>query len=142
MNTARKQHVLVVEDDPIVRQTVCNILEREGYTVVAVESAAAALAEMNSSTRFDLVFSDVVMPGVMSGIELIREIQHQWPMTKVLLTSGYPDDRVSLRMSDGVRLVSNPAKFKRPEGVPLLAKPYSNAALKKALAEVLGHSGP
>ena len=142
MNTARKPHVLVVEDDSIVRQTVCNTLEREGYTVVAVESAAAALAELKGTTRFDLVFSDVVMPGVMSGIELIREVQHQWPATKVLLTSGYPDDRASIRMSDGIRLVSNPAKFKRPEGVPLLAKSYSNAALKKALADLLGPTGP
>lgn len=138
MNSTRK-HVLVVEDNPFIRPKVCKDMEREGYSVVAVDCAEAALAELEQSAAFDLVFSDVVLPGRMDGIDLVREIRHRWPHVKVLLTSGYPEDRTrnNLRMPDGVRLVPEAGRVGKHEGVELLAKPYSKTALKQALTQAL-----
>jgi signal transduction histidine kinase len=89
--------VLVVEDDPDVRDTVCEMLTLGGYMTVAVGSGAEALDRLNSGTEYCLVLSDVVMPS-MSGFELASQMKAQGIETPIALISGYapggekPDD--------------------------------------------------
>ncbi|HVF84060.1 MAG TPA: ATP-binding protein [Sphingomicrobium sp.] len=81
--------VLIVEDNELVGQFAVDALRQLGYICVIAENAASALAELqNDSSRFDIVFSDVVMPG-MSGLELGLEIRRLYPSLPVVLTSGY-----------------------------------------------------
>jgi CheY-like chemotaxis protein len=116
--------ILVVEDDELVRKSVCKKLQRFGYTVTAVEAASAALMTLEKNPNFDLVFSDVIMPGSLSGADLAREVQSRWPQIKLLLTSGYTE-------------ASALGKVKVPPGVRLLSKPYSSAELAKTVSAVL-----
>jgi len=81
--------VLVVEDNLEVGQFATQLLQDLGYETAWAANATEALDLLeNNHTRFDVVFSDVVMPG-MSGIELGREIRQRYPALPVVLTSGY-----------------------------------------------------
>ena len=88
---SRGEHVLVVEDDARVRLVTMRRLRELGYAVEETESGEAALALVRAGARFDLLFTDVLMPGGMSGPELAREIRKIDPAISVLLSSGYSD---------------------------------------------------
>lgn len=127
-------NILVVEDDPLVRASVVGKLKRVGYGVFEVGSAAEAIAVLDENAEFDLVFTDLVMPGAMSGAELAREVIRRWPAIKVLATSGYTENAIL-------------GKIVLPHGVRLLSKPYSNADLVAAIRDASGvqldaNSGP
>jgi len=80
--------VLLVEDEPALRETLRDVLAAT-YEVVAAESGAAALAVLESATvPFDLMLTDLVMPR-MSGRELGRRVRERWPAVKILCMSGY-----------------------------------------------------
>ena len=81
--------IMVVEDEDDVRETAVAILENLGYRVVAAADAGAALAMLNERPDIDLLFTDVVMPGGMTGPELAKAVKSVRPDIKVLLTSGY-----------------------------------------------------
>ncbi len=113
--------VLVVEDNVEVGAFATQALGELGYQAVWVKDAQAALAEIEASgQRFEVVFSDVVMPG-MNGVDLAREIRRRWPYLPVVLTSGY----------------SHVLAFEGTDGFPLLGKPYSVADLSRALRKAL-----
>lgn len=116
--------VLVVEDDPMVREAVMLRLEAIGYAVIEAGNTDAALQQIEAGEPVDLVFSDVVMPGSRSGYDLIRELRAQHPGIATLLTSGHVSSAV--RERDGL----NPP-------VPLLSKPYPLKALAEAVAAAL-----
>jgi PAS domain S-box-containing protein len=116
--------ILLVEDDDLVRESVESKLLRLGYTVTPVCSAAEAIQMLERNPHFDLVFTDVIMPGAMTGADLTRDVMRRWPGIKVLMTSGYTE-------------ASALGKVKMPEGVRLLSKPYSNADLANAFRDVL-----
>ena len=80
---------------------------------------------MNSGADLDLVFTDLVMPGGLSGYELAHRVAMQWPNLPVLLTSGYVDELVR-RDADAI------------SHLKVLSKPYRQADLAKAIAEALG----
>jgi PAS domain S-box-containing protein len=88
----RGENILVVEDDPDVRQVTVSTLEMFGYRAVAAENGDAALSELRSRHDIALLLSDVSMPGTLTGLELGREVQERWPHIKVLLTSGFVED--------------------------------------------------
>jgi PAS domain S-box-containing protein len=115
--------VLVVEDNEAVRRIVMRQLASLGYRVAAAGSAAEAL-EVLARERITLLFSDIVMPGGMSGIELAEAARARWPGLRVLLTSGFPEARL--------RGTGYPA-----DGVRLLSKPYGREQLARTLREVL-----
>ena len=102
------ERLLVVEDDPGVLALGVEMLKGLGYEVETAPHAAAALEILQAGSRFDLLFSDVVMPGGMSGIELARRARALRPELKVLLTSG---------------CVGADAKLTESE-FPLIDKPY------------------
>jgi signal transduction histidine kinase/ActR/RegA family two-component response regulator len=119
----RRSRILVVEDDPAVSSMTVAVLEHLGHTAVAVGRATEALEVLLRGQQFDLVFSDVVMPGDMDGIQLAQEIRRSYPTMPVLLVTGY-----------SVKLASGTAS---PCGVDILRKPYSVSALQHAIAESL-----
>ncbi|MBX7200646.1 MAG: response regulator [Rhodospirillaceae bacterium] len=119
-----KGRVLLVEDDRLVREDVAARLAHLGYTVTAVSTAAEALTTLTAG-RFDVVMTDVIMPGRMNGGDFAREVIARWPATKVLATSGYTENALS-------------GKVTLPDGVRFLAKPYSRKDLAEALGVTLG----
>src|SRR5690606_39642461 len=81
-------HILLVDDDEKVAATVAQMLEQLGYQVSRCASAAAALEWLENGGRANLVFSDVMMPGGMNGVELAREIRLRQFGIPVLLKIG------------------------------------------------------
>jgi PAS domain S-box-containing protein len=117
------ERVLVVEDNPAMRRVVMRQLRELGYCVVECDRAAAAL-EMLQDEPVDLMFTDIVMPGGLAGIELARLARERWPGLKVVLTSGFPQARVD---GNGELLGTS----------QLLSKPYRKEALAAALRTAL-----
>ena len=114
---ARRGHVLLVEDDKEVSALTREMLSCLGFHVTHVASPDAALGALANERPIDLVLSDIMMPGGVSGVDLAREIQNRQPGLTVVLTTGYVEAASGIR--DG--------EFK------LLPKPYSLEALADAL---------
>ena len=120
--------VLVVDDDEIVRTTVASMLEDLGYTVVVASSGREALAVLEKRGNVNLLFTDVVMPGAISGRQLAERAVEIAPKLRVLFTSGYTENAIvhNGRLDAGVELLSKPygreqlaAKVRRVlDGVP------------------------
>jgi CheY-like chemotaxis protein len=116
--------VLVVEDEPAVRELVVRILEAEGYQVLAAEDGRAALQLLDRHpVRLDLVLTDVLMPQ-MNGRQLGDALHAQDPGLPILYMSGDIGETTAAR-----RLV--------PEGAPFLRKPFSPTQLMEHVAAVL-----
>ena len=107
---AGEETVLVVEDDPDLRILAAALLNSLGYQVMDAESGAAALELLKQGRHFDLLLTDVILPGGMSGLELVEEIQREKPGTKVLFMSGYTE----MAMANGVRLDETEAFLQKP----------------------------
>src|SRR6185295_4119647 len=80
--------VLIVEDNLLVLTSATTQLASLGYTTLAAANAAEALAMVDAGTQFDLLFTDVIMPGSMNGRELAEEVAKRRTSVKVLFTSG------------------------------------------------------
>jgi signal transduction histidine kinase len=113
--------ILVVEDNADVGALAVNVLEDLGYTPVLTTTAEDALKILQDDDRFDLLFSDVVMPG-MGGVELAHVAREHWPNMPILLTSGFSH-----------ALASDAA-----HGFDILRKPYAMNELSLSLQEKLG----
>ena len=117
--------ILLVEDDPALREMAATLLRRLGYTVLAAANGIEALSvkQERRTGHIDLLFTDVVMPH-MSGKELADRVRALYPHTKILFTSAYTENAA---VHQGVL---NP-------GVALLQKPFTPRALAHKLREVL-----
>ncbi|HYE49628.1 MAG TPA: ATP-binding protein, partial [Azospirillaceae bacterium] len=104
----REGRVLMVEDDPVVASTVGAALEDAGYTVARVATADEALPLLAGGARIDLLFSDVVMPGRLSGVDLAREARRLRPALPVVLTTGYSEE---VAQAEGVRVLGKPYRI-------------------------------
>ncbi len=103
--------VLLVEDDDEVAALVSEMLGHLGYQVTRAASAAAALGALANGRHVDLVFSDIMMPGAMNGVELAREIRARRRDLPVLLTSGYAEAARRDAEADGVRILPKPYRL-------------------------------
>jgi NO-binding membrane sensor protein with MHYT domain/CheY-like chemotaxis protein len=121
------ERILVVEDEEAVRAIVGEQLHSLGYDVKMAGNAEEALALLRAH-QFDLVLTDVVMPGRLNGKGLADEVERSWPGTRVVFMSGYSENAL---MSDG-RLNS---------GVMLLAKPHQKADLARIIRSALSGNG-
>ncbi|HVT53567.1 MAG TPA: ATP-binding protein [Dongiaceae bacterium] len=106
------ERILVVEDDDALREYSVDILKELGYDVVQAAHAAEALQRLDSGV-FDLLFTDVVMPGGMNGRQLADEAQRRQPGLKVLFTTGYSRDALAPdnRLDPGTQLISKPFAY-------------------------------
>jgi len=118
--------ILVVEDDEDVRLHSCEALIELGYAVHSAPDAITAIRVIDSDVRIDLVFTDVVLPGGLTGRDIADHCGKVRPHTPILFTSGYARDAIN----DHQRL--NP-------GVDLLAKPFSFVDLASNIRAVLDH---
>jgi signal transduction histidine kinase len=114
--------VLVVEDDDELAATVLDMMTQLGHSATRVVTVASALAVVTGSEQVDLVFSDVLLPGGGSGLDLAREIEARGIAVPVILTSGY---------GGGVTQRLAAAKL------PFLRKPYRIEALRQAISDAL-----
>jgi PAS domain S-box-containing protein len=119
-----RETVLVVEDDPRVRQLTIKRLKLIGYEVVEAGDGPTALEILKRGDAVDLVFTDLIMPGGLSGRDVVLQARELKPGIKVLLTSGYAEELV--RGDDLQRA-----------GLKVLRKPYQQADLVAALRDVL-----
>jgi CheY-like chemotaxis protein len=120
-----QETILVVEDDKLVRDYVLTQLHSLGYVTLAAANGAEALAVFEAGHEFDLLFTDVIMPGAMNGRQLATELQRRKSGLKVLFTSGYTENAI---IHHG-RLDS---------GVLLLAKPYRKSDMAVMIRKALG----
>lgn len=104
------EHILVVEDDPLVRAHLSTQLESLGYRVSLAASGPEALKLLAELEDVDLLFTDVVMPGGMNGRELAEEVVRLRPGMRTLFTSGYAESAIvhQGRLDPGVQLLSKP----------------------------------
>jgi PAS domain S-box-containing protein len=104
------ERILVVEDDPMVREHVARLLRGLGYQVSEALDGPGAIERLERGETFDLLFTDVVMPGGMNGHDLAIAARRISPALKVLFTSGYTDDAMvhDSRLDPGVQLLSKP----------------------------------
>jgi PAS domain S-box-containing protein len=102
--------ILVVEDDRLVRDYVLTQLRSLGYVTLEAANAAEAINIVKAGNAFDLLFTDVIMPGAMNGRQLADELQKIKPELKVLYTSGYTENAIIHhgRLDSGVLLLAKP----------------------------------
>ncbi len=116
--------VLVVEDDDDVRDVTTTILSGHGYEVTSVSDGPQALAKLENGEKYDLLFTDIVMPGGLDGISLAEKALNLQPGIKLLGATGYAD-----------KAPSNSSE--RPEGMEILGKPYSRLDLLARVADLV-----
>jgi DNA-binding response OmpR family regulator len=114
-------HVLVVEDDPLVRMATCLHLEDSGFAVFEAANADEAISILESHGSIRLIFTDIDMPGSMDGIRLAAFVRDRWPPIRIIVTSGK-------RMVEVTGL---------PDGSMFFAKPYGLDAISAAMHELL-----
>ncbi|MDN4982514.1 CHASE3 domain-containing protein [Bradyrhizobium sp. WYCCWR 13022] len=120
--------IFVVEDDNLVRNFVTAQLQSLGYKTVSAGDSRAALQMIEAGQAFDLLFTDIVIPGGMSGRVLAEEVAKRRPGVRVLYTSGYTDNAI---VHHG----------KLDDGVMLLTKPYRRNQLAEMIRKAL-NGGP
>ncbi len=117
------ERVLIVEDDRIVRETATDMLASFGYRTVATSRLEEARSELDRS-KFDLLFTDFILPGGVTGDDVAAYARSAQPDIAVLYTSGYPRDKLKLDLllTDDIRLIG---------------KPYPKEALGAAVRQLL-----
>jgi CheY-like chemotaxis protein len=117
--------ILVVEDDERVRDAVLGMLEGLGYRVLHASNGPEALQVLQEGEEVELLFSDIIMPRGMTGVELAREARRRRPDLKILLTSGFA----------GGRSGREPPTTPQTGEFPFLPKPYTVSDLARRLRE-------
>ncbi|MBW2579283.1 MAG: response regulator, partial [Deltaproteobacteria bacterium] len=122
--SGQRESILVVEDDPALQQVIFLFLEQQNYQVAAASNGSEALAILDESGPFDLLLSDIILPGELSGTELVKLATSKQPSIKTLLMSGYA--------SDAFEGETDP-----PDPANLLQKPFSMGALARKVRSAL-----
>jgi len=115
------ERLLMVEDQPQVAELGQAILEDLGYEVVHVDSATKALKLLESDSDFALLFTDIVMPGELNGVELATSVRGEYPDIQILLTTGYSDRALDAESRN----------------FPLVRKPWRRAELAQRIRTLL-----
>nr|WP_281400183.1 ATP-binding protein [Microvirga zambiensis] len=116
--------ILIVEDNLQVADIALALLREQGHQVEHCSSAPDALRALDRNLRFDIIFSDLVMPGGMDGLDFARIVRDRWPFMPILLATGY----------------SESAERATKEGFLILKKPYRPSELYRALRTVIAQT--
>jgi len=114
--------ILVVEDEPLLRVLITDILLEHGYAALESATAAEAIEVLNSGCDVDVLLTDVRMPGAVDGIELARRVAHSRPEIRILIMSAWIYPRAEAI----------------PAGARFIAKPYLPTALVSEIEAILG----
>ena len=114
-------HVLVVEDEALIRLDIIDNLEREGFTVSEAANADEAIALLDEHPDISLMFTDIDMPGSMDGLKLAAAVRDRWPPVKIIVTSGH-------RIVEITDL---------PDGSLFFSKPYSHNPIVESMRTLL-----
>jgi CheY-like chemotaxis protein len=114
--------VLVVEDEPLLRMLVVELVEEAGFTAIEARDADEAVVLLESRTDITLLFTDINMPGSMDGLKLAHAVRNRWPPIKILVVSG----QQRLQSSD------------LPSNSCFVEKPYQASALVEELRSLVG----
>ena len=113
----RDSFCLVVDDEESIRAYICSVLQGEGFQTLEAVNATQALQIVHRlSGGIDLIVTDVIMPGDMSGLDLAHSVRLAFPAVRIVLISGYPD--VEGRV--------------HPPGFEFVAKPFTPQAIVAA----------
>lgn len=123
----RGETVLMVEDNPEVCVMGETILEDLGYAVITAASADEAMEMIEGGLSFDILFTDIVLPGRLNGVQLAHEVRRRSPATGVLLTTGW-SDKASDEAGDR-------------DAFDLIGKPYRRPDLARKLRGALENAG-
>jgi CheY-like chemotaxis protein len=115
--------VLVVEDDPDVRQIVVGLLSGLGCAIIEAEDGKSAMSRLDEHRDIDVLFTDIVLPGGMGGHDIAAEARRRIPGLKIIFTSGYPDKEFNDLTGD--------------EQTSFIRKPYRIIELAELLDKVL-----
>ena len=125
--TVRRPAALVVDDDPDVRSLSVQRLADLGFRVLAAPNGPAALKLLAGAEPIDLVFTDVIMPGGMTGFGVADAAVARRPGVKIMFTTGYGG-------------TATPHGQLRHMGAPMLHKPYTRKDLARAIQQAFGAS--
>jgi PAS domain S-box-containing protein len=120
-----RERILVVEDEPAVRESAVSLLAGLGYTVLEAADGAAALELAEAGPPIDLLFTDLLMPGGMNGLNLGQELRRRQPGLRILYCSGYSESAFARQHQLGERAAE------------LLQKPYRRQDLARKIRAVL-----
>lgn len=116
-------HVIVAEDEPVIRMLVAKILTDAGFVVIEAEHAEKTLAILASRAEgIHALFTDIQMPGPMDGLGLARHVRDRWPWIALLVASGK----------------SRPGAVDMPSGTRFLPKPYPLHQVAAHVRELIG----
>jgi PAS domain S-box-containing protein len=123
---AKPLKILLVEDNAHVADVAAALLTERGHTVVHAVNAEEALQLLDAFADVELVFSDLVMPGKLDGLDLARLVRSTWPSMPILLATGYSDA----------------ATRAKAEGFALITKPYRPETLSGVIQQVVTTGSP
>jgi CheY-like chemotaxis protein len=120
------ERILLVEDDPRLRERTANALTRMGYRVSVAANGAEALSMLEREPSFDLLFTDIVMPGPLNGVDLAQKAGEIYPALRLLFMTGYAErsEQLSHFLVAGTRI---------------LTKPFTTEQLSQTVRNVLSH---
>ncbi|CAN7411702.1 response regulator [Neorhizobium sp. LjRoot104] len=119
----RKQVVLVVEDEPLLRMMAMDLVEEAGFQAVEAADADEAVTILETRTDIRIVFTDIDMPGSMNGMKLAAAVRDRWPPIEIIIVSG------QVRLSEG----------DLPERSVFFSKPYDWQKVTATLHRMAGH---
>ena len=121
MQADRRATLLIVEDEPLLRVLIMDILVDHGYRILEAGNANEAIELLNAGADVQVLLTDVRMPGALDGIELARRVAHIRPEIKILIMSAWIFPRAGAV----------------PQGARFIAKPYLPTALISEIEELL-----
>jgi CheY-like chemotaxis protein len=121
--SARRETILVVEDNDAVRSFTTDTLREFGFNVIEAVDASEALKILDRNQNVHLLFTDIGLPG-LNGRELAATVQRRYPHVRLLFTSGYAQ-------------MPSPTSSEALMRIPLLSKPFTRAQLYERIIEVI-----
>lgn len=123
--------ILIVEDNEGVMDLAVNIFEYAGFKVFTARDAAGGVERFRQNPEIDLIFSDLILPGGVTGIEMAKTILREKPGTLFLMVTGYSDKGKALRK-----------KIQNMDNVEFLAKPYDVNEVAEKVKSMIRRNSP